>query len=59
MPVWHCSALNRHEAWAAGLDGDILRVGVHFLPVGDILRVGVHSLPVGDRLRVGGQDSGP
>ena len=46
VPVWHCSALDRHEAWAADLDGDILRVGVH-------------SLPVGDKLRVGGQDSGP
>ena len=39
-------ALDRHEAWAAGLDGDILRVGVH-------------SLPGGDSLRVGGQESGP
>ena len=46
VPVWHCSALDRHEAWAAGLEGDILRVGVH-------------SLPVGDTLRVGGQESGP
>ena len=44
--AWHCSALDRHEAWAAGLEGDILRVGVH-------------SLTVGDSLRVGGQESGP
>ena len=58
--TWHCSAqarcwlgtgrrgsaLDRHDAWAADLDGDILRVGVH-------------SLPVGDSLRVGGQESGP
>jgi len=41
----HGSALGRHEAWAADLDGDILRAGVH-------------SLPVGDTLRVGGQESG-
>ena len=44
--AWHWSALDRHEDWAADLDGDILRAGVH-------------SLPVGDTLRVGGQDSGP
>jgi len=44
--AWHWSALDRHEARAADLDGDFLRVGVR-------------SLPVGDTLRVGGQDSGP
>jgi len=29
VPVlaWHCSALDRHEGWAADLDGDFLRVG--------------------------------
>ena len=44
--AWHWSALDRHEARAADLDGDFLRVGVR-------------SLPVGDTLRVGGQESGP
>lgn len=44
--TWHGSALDRHEARAADLDGDFLRVGVR-------------SLPVGDTLRVGGQESGP
>ena len=61
MLTWHCSAqawcwlgtgrrgsaLDRHDAWAAGLDGDILRVGVHFLPAGDKLRVGDRN-PVSD-----------
>lgn len=37
--TWHCSALDRHEGWAADLDGDFLRVGVRSLPVGDSLRV--------------------
>ena len=47
MPVWHRSALDRHEAWAADLDGDILRVGVHSLPVGDSLWLGDRN-PVPD-----------